>query len=55
MKTKLLLGALVAFSFFSFAQQLAGKLTVQDTKNFSAFPGIYSGEPKTEFKLRSIT
>lgn len=55
MKTKLLLGALVAFSFFSFAQQLADKLTAQDTKNFSAFPETYSDELKTELKLmRSI-
>lgn len=44
MKTKLLLGALVAFSFFGFTQKLADKLTVQDTKNFGTLPGIYSGK-----------
>jgi hypothetical protein len=53
MKTKLLSGALVAFPFFSFAQQLADKLTVQDTKKFTVLPGTYSSELRAEFKLRS--
>ena len=53
MKKQLLSFALLAVSFFTFAQQ-ADKLVVQDTRSINALPATYSTEFKTEFKLRNI-
>ncbi|GAA4163216.1 hypothetical protein GCM10022217_31920 [Chryseobacterium ginsenosidimutans] len=53
MKKQLLSLTLLTVSFFSFAQQ-ADKLVVLDTRSINDIPAAYSGEVKTEFKLRSI-
>ncbi|MDC8101653.1 hypothetical protein [Chryseobacterium rhizosphaerae] len=54
MKIKLLSPALLVVPFCSFAQVLADKLVVQDTRDVNALPATYSREFRTEFKLRNI-